>query len=88
MHANTLRTEFSLAIQLQRFSIQKFPITADFATILGQANKRDEICLGVRYGDLEKDASQNFGVALNLEKDKMVTLNENDFLVVLAEDEL
>ena len=67
---------------------QKFPITADFATILGQANKRDEICLGVRYGDLEKDASQNFGVALNLEKDKMVTLNENDFLVVLAEDEL
>lgn len=66
----------------------KLPVTLNFATILGQARKRDEICLGVRFGDLSKDADQNFGVRLNPPKDKDIQLTENDFLVVLAEDEL
>lgn len=64
------------------------PITLSFASILAQARKREEICLGLRWGDLSKDHEQNFGVKLNPEKDKMITLNENDFLVVLAENEL
>lgn len=66
----------------------EFPVSLDFATILGQARKRDEICLGVRFGALSKDAEQNFGVKLNPAKDQNITLTENDFLVVLAEDEL
>ena len=65
-----------------------FPVTLDFATILGQARKRDEICLGVRFGDLSKNAEENFGVKLNPPKDENITLTENDYLVVLAEDEL
>ncbi len=52
------------------------------------ANKRDEICLGIRKGDLSKDVGSNFGVKLNLEKDEEIELHENDFLVVLSEDEL
>ena len=67
---------------------EKFPINETFSTILGQARKRDEICLGIRRGDLSKDPSKNFGVSLNPEKDEVITLEENDFLVVLAEDEL
>jgi len=65
-----------------------FPVTEDFATILGQARKRDEICLGLRYGALSQVSKQNFGVVLNSPKDDIITLTENDFLVVLAEDEL
>ncbi len=65
-----------------------FPVRADFATIMEQARKRDEICLGVRYNDLSKNAEENFGVSLNLPKDKQLELSEDDFLVVLAEDEL
>ncbi|MFT4969653.1 MAG: hypothetical protein ACI9O4_001402 [Chitinophagales bacterium] len=65
-----------------------FPVTHDFATILGQARKRDEICLGIRFGGLSKNAEENFGVKLNPQKDAKFELTENDFLVVLAEDEL
>ena len=52
------------------------------------ANKRDEICLGIRKGNLRTDVASNFGVTLNLEKGAAIELNENDFLVVLSEDEL
>lgn len=66
----------------------EFPVKEDFASILGQARKRDEICLGIRFGDLSKDAEQNFGVKLNPPKDMIFEITENDYLVVLAEDEL
>ncbi len=65
-----------------------FPITCKFADLLYLANERDEICLGIRYGAKSKNADENFGVILNLEKDEEITLGKDDFLVVLAEDEL
>ncbi len=65
-----------------------FPVREDFATIMEQARKRDEICLGVRYNALSKNAEANFGVSLNLPKDEVLELTKDDFLVVLAEDEL
>jgi len=67
---------------------ESLPIELDFATVIQQARKRDEICLGLRFGNLSKDADQNFGVVLNLKKDKKIQIGEEDFLVVLAEDEL
>jgi len=65
-----------------------FPQKVSFADIMGIANLREEICLGIRKGDLSKDSSANFGVRLNLPKDETVTIEEHDFLVVLSEDEL
>jgi len=59
-----------------------------FADAIRMAQMRDEICLGVRYGHLSMNPKENFGVLLNLEKDANITLTKNDFLVVLAEDEL
>ncbi|MEZ4978350.1 MAG: hypothetical protein R2772_03550 [Chitinophagales bacterium] len=67
---------------------KEFPVRCDFASILGQARKRDEICLGYRIASLSKDADENFGVKLNPAKDAIIELESNDFLVVLAEDEL
>ncbi|WP_430408409.1 CASTOR/POLLUX-related putative ion channel [Kordia sp.] len=67
---------------------EEFPQKITFAEAMEIANKRDEICLGIRKGDLSKDVASNFGVTLNLEKDQEIELNANDFLVVLSEDEL
>ena len=67
---------------------KSFPNKVSFADLIGLAAKRDEVCLGIRKGNKSKDASANFGVRLNLPKDEMVEINENDFLVVLSEDEL
>jgi hypothetical protein len=67
---------------------EDFPLTCSFADLLYLANERDEICLGVRYGAQSKNAKENFGVILNLPKDEQVTIGPDDFLVVLAEDEL
>ncbi len=66
----------------------EFPVKQDFATIMNQARKRDEICLGVRYNHLSKNVESNFGVSLNLPKDEVIEISKDDFLVVLAEDEL
>lgn len=67
---------------------EEFPQKITFAEAMEIANKRDEICLGIRKGNLSKDVASNFGVTLNLEKGAAIELNENDFLVVLSEDEL
>jgi hypothetical protein len=68
---------------------ETFPQKLNFAEIIRHANKRDtEVCLGIRKGELSKDPNSNFGVRLNLPKDEIVEITENDFLVVLSEDEL
>ncbi len=66
----------------------EFPQTVRFADLMGLATKREEVCLGIRKGDKSKDSSSNFGVRLNLPKDETVTIEADDFLVVLSEDEL
>ena len=66
----------------------QFPLKTTFGNIIGLADQRDEICLGIRKGSLSKNQEQNFGVTLNLKKDEEVELTADDFLVVLSEDEL
>ena len=65
-----------------------FPLETTFGDLIGLADQREEVCLGIRKGDKSKNPNENFGVTLNLDKNEKVTLNENDFLVVLSEDEL
>ena len=65
-----------------------FPQQVSFADLIGLAGKREEVCLGIRKGDKSKDPNSNFGVRLNLPKDEVVNIQEDDFLVVLSEDEL
>jgi 5S rRNA maturation endonuclease (ribonuclease M5) len=59
-----------------------------FADLIALAQKRKEICLGIRIDALAFSPSMNFGVRLNLPKDKKFTITQKDYLVVLAEDEL
>lgn len=65
-----------------------FPQKIRFGDLIGLAGKREEVCLGIRKGAMSKDSESNFGVRLNLPKDEIVTIHEEDFLVVLSEDEL
>ena len=66
----------------------KFPIKTTFGDLIGLADQRNEICLGIRKGKESKNAKANFGVTLNLDKSEALTPNKDDFLVVLREDEL
>jgi ion channel POLLUX/CASTOR len=71
-----------------RLYFDSFPVKVTFADLIGQVLKRDEICLGVRKGALAYRPDKNFGVTLNIDKNKTIELDENDSVVVLAEDEL
>ncbi len=64
-----------------------FPAKVTYADMIRIAQAREEVCLGVKLKESERDMEQNFGVKLIPEKDVEYTLNEEDSLVVLAEDE-
>ena len=66
----------------------EFPQKMRFADAIGHCFQREEICIGIRKGSLGKDHDANFGVRLNLPKDEMIEILEEDFFVVLSEDEL
>ncbi len=70
------------------FDKDTFPVERTFADIIKVAQLREEICLGIRYAKDAQNPEANFGVKLNLPKDKKVTLTKADFLIVLSEDEL
>lgn len=64
-----------------------FPQEATFADMMRIAQKREEVCLGVKIKALERDGQENFGVKLIPEKNTSFTLGPDDALVVLAVDE-
>jgi len=65
-----------------------FPQRVSFIEIISIVNSREEICLGYRKGDQRKNKNSNFGVVLNPPKEDIINIEENDFLIVLSENEL
>ena len=55
--------------------------------LIHAAQKRHEICIGLKIKSLEKNGDQNYGIILNPQKSRLFALNDDDALVVLAEDE-
>ncbi len=51
------------------------------------AQQRQEVCIGLKVQALENDMNRNFGVTLIPEKNTRWTLNPEDRLVVVSEDE-
>ncbi len=64
------------------------PVELSFAEMMAVAQKRSEVCMGVKIKSLESSREDNNGVALIPDKNSTFTLNAEDSLVVLAEDEL
>ena len=67
---------------------EKLPAEVSFADMMAVAQKRDEICIGVKILAQENDKANNNGVQLIPEKNTAFALRPGDSLVVLAEDEL
>ncbi len=61
-----------------------FPTTVSFADIMDMVQQRGEICLGILKESNRRVSDKNFGVTLNIPKNKNVTLTKDDFIVVLA----
>ncbi|NMG09567.1 hypothetical protein DP117_22865 [Brasilonema sp. UFV-L1] len=58
-----------------------------FADCVKAAQERDELCIGVRINTLIQDRNKNFGIDLVPSLDKQLSLNFNDALITLAENE-
>ncbi len=67
---------------------ESLPIQVSFADMMAIAQKRGEVCLGVKVKALENDKENNNGITLVPEKNTNYELQPDDSLVVLAEDEL
>ena len=67
---------------------ESLPGEVTFADMMAIAQKRGEICIGLKILADESDKSRNNGVQLIPAKDETFKLQANDSLVVLAEDEL
>lgn len=66
---------------------ESLPMEVSFADMMMIAQKREEVCIGVKVQELEKDMTRNFGVKLIPEKNSRWTLNPEDSLIVVSEDE-
>lgn len=60
--------------------------TVDFYTILVNAAAINETAFGYRISKYGSDIEHNFGVKINPNKDEKITLNEEDYVIVLSED--
>jgi hypothetical protein len=66
---------------------ENIPEEMTFADCMAIAQKREEICLGVKIKANETDKDKNFGVKLIPEKSTTYSFCPEDCLVVLSEDE-
>jgi hypothetical protein len=67
--------------------MEDLPQEVTFADLMGLAQKRGEVCLGIKVKAEEHNLEQNFGVQLIPEKNTLFHLEPRDSLIVLAEDE-
>lgn len=70
-----------------RLYFEDCPSSVSFADCMASAQKREEVCLGIKIKANEQNSEQNFGVQLIPEKNSTFQLQPDDCLVVVAEDE-
>lgn len=63
------------------------PQEVTFADMMGIAQVREEVCIGVKITAWQQDLDKNFGVKLIPEKNSKWTLDRDDCLIVVSEDE-
>ncbi len=66
---------------------EDIPSKVTFADCMKIAQKREEVCLGVKIKALEDSEDDNFGIKLIPEKNTIYLFEAEDCLVVLSEDE-
>jgi len=68
--------------------LEQLPEKATVADLISLARKRNEILIGYRQGIYADDVDRHFGVNINIPKDTVISPTKDDYLIVLAEDEL
>lgn len=58
----------------------------NFYTIVASARRRGEVAIGYRIARHARDAAADYGVVVNPDKSDLVTLAEDDRIIVVAED--
>jgi len=66
---------------------EQLPVEVSYGHLMAVAQERQEVCLGVKLAQFERDEASNYGVSLIPDKNEMITISAEDTLVVLAEDE-
>ena len=79
---------FQRSVQPASLYFEELPFEVRFADLLAIANKRREICIGLRQAHHASDLEANFGVSLVPRENTRYTLTPDDTLVVVAEDDL
>lgn len=69
------------------FYFKDLPMELSYADMIHAAQKRGEICLGVKRKVFEQHSDKNYGVTLIPDKNQKEMVYAEDSLVVLAEDE-
>jgi voltage-gated potassium channel Kch len=64
----------------------KTGVAVNYYTILESAAQLNETAIGYRKSSLSGDSDQHFGVTINPLKSNSITFNEDDFIIVVAED--
>ena len=67
--------------------LRDLPAEVSFADLMALAQRRGEVCVGLRSAADETRAERNFGIRLAPPKVEMITLTAGDRVVVLAEDD-
>jgi|JI8StandDraft_1071087.scaffolds.fasta_scaffold02748_5 hypothetical protein len=63
------------------------PVSLTFADCVKAAQKRGEVCFGVRIAGEEREPDKNYGVYLIPKHNESFTLSHKDELIVLSDDE-
>jgi hypothetical protein len=58
----------------------------NFYTLVESAARKNEVAIGYKIQKYTSDAGKDYGVVINPEKSKYISFNENDKIIVLAED--
>lgn len=69
------------------FYFENLPIDISFAGIINAVQKRNEICIGLRFDEFLNDVDRNFGIMVNPDKEKSYHIDNGDTIIVLAVDE-
>jgi voltage-gated potassium channel Kch len=64
----------------------KTGVPVNYYTILESAAQLNETAIGYRKSSLSSDSDQHFGVSINPLKSSSISFNEDDFIIVVAED--
>lgn len=63
------------------------PAEVSFSDCVHAAQKRGEVCFGIRLASEEREQEKNYGVYLIPKHDQKFSLTSNDELIVLSDDE-